>query len=47
MIKISDKIWYVIKPEHEDNLAYMCGYDETKEGDPTSSVSKMQNTGRS
>lgn len=47
MIKISDKIWYVIKPEHEDNLAYMCGYEETKEGSPTSSVSKMQSTGRS
>lgn len=47
MIKISDKIWYVIKPEHEDNLAYMCGYEETKEGNPTSSVSKMQSTGRS
>ncbi|MGL4583648.1 MAG: hypothetical protein ACRCVU_11790 [Flavobacterium sp.] len=46
MIKISDKIWYVIKPEHEDNLAYMCGYEETKEGNPTSSVSKMQSTGR-
>lgn len=47
MIKISDKIWYVIKPGHEDNLAYMCGYEETKEGNPTSSVSKMQSTGRS
>lgn len=46
MIKISDKIWYVIKPEHEDNLAYMCGYEETKEGNPTSGVSKMQSTGR-
>lgn len=47
MIKISDKLWYVIKPQHEDNLAYMCPYDETKEGNPTSAVSKMQDTGRS
>lgn len=46
MIKISNKIWYVVKPDHEDNLAYMCGYEETKEGNPTSSVSKMQSTGR-
>ena len=47
MIKISDKLWYVVKPEHEENLAYMCPYDETKEGNPNSSVSKMQDTGRS
>lgn len=47
MIKIHEKLWYVVKPEHEDNLAYMCQYEETKEGSPTSSVSKMQSTGRS
>lgn len=47
MIKIHDKIWYVIKPDHEDKLAYMSGYEETKEGTPTASVAKMQSTGRS
>lgn len=47
MIKISDKIWYVIKPDHEDKLAYMAQYKETKEGNPDSSTSKMQSTGRS
>lgn len=47
MIKISDKIWYVIKPEHEDELAYMCPYEETKDGVPLSGVAKMQSTGRS
>lgn len=47
MIKISDKIWYVIKPDHNDELAYMCPYDTTKEGEPLSNVSKMQATGRS
>ena len=47
MIKISEKIWYIVKPENEDALAYMCPYEETKEGNPTSSVSKMQSTGRS
>jgi hypothetical protein len=47
MIKISEKLWYVIKSQHEENLAYMCPYDETKEGNATSGVSKMQATGRS
>lgn len=47
MIKIHDKIWYVVKPDHEDRLAYMTGYEQTKEGTPTSSVAKMQSTGRS
>ncbi len=47
MIKIGEKLWYIVKPENEDALAYMCPYEETKEGNPTSSVSKMQSTGRS
>lgn len=47
MIKIHDKIWYVIKPGHEDELAYMCQYEETKEGNPSANVAKMQSTGRS
>lgn len=47
MIKIHNKIWYVKKPNHEDGLAYMAPYEETKDGSPTSSVAKMQSTGRS
>lgn len=47
MIKINDKIWYVIKPGQEEDLAYMAQYEETKEGNPTASVVKMQATGRS
>lgn len=47
MIKISDKIWYVLKPEHNDELAYMCPYDTNKEGEALSNVVKMQATGRS
>lgn len=47
MIKISDKIWYIIKPSHEDNLAYMASYQTDKEDNPLSNVVKMQTTGRS
>lgn len=47
MIKITEKIWYVLKPDHNDELAYMCPYDTNKEGEPLSNVSKMQDTGRS
>lgn len=47
MIKISDKIWYVLKPDHNDELAYMCPYDTNKEGEPLSNITKMQSTGRS
>jgi hypothetical protein len=47
VIKISDKIWYVLKPEHNDELAYMCPYDTNKEGEALSNVVKMQSTGRS
>lgn len=47
MIKISNKIWYVLKPEHSDDLAYMCPYDTNKEGDPLANIVKMQATGRS
>lgn len=46
MIKIHDKIWYVIKPEDEDNLAYMCQAELTKDGAYSSSTQKMQSTGR-
>lgn len=47
MIKISDELWYVIKPEHEDKLAYMCAYEQGKDGEPLSNIAKMQSTGRS
>lgn len=47
MIKIHDKLWYVIKPEHKENLAYMCQYEQGKDGNPLSNVIKMQATGRS
>lgn len=47
MIKIHDNLWYVIKPEHADELAYMCQYEQGKDGNPLSNVVKMQATGRS
>lgn len=47
MIKIHDKLWYVIKPEDEYSLAYMCQYQQDKDGNPLSNVVKMQSTGRS
>lgn len=47
MIKIHDKIWYVIKPDDEDNLAYMCQAELTKDGFPSASTQRMQSTGRS
>lgn len=47
MIKIHDKLWYVIKPDQEDNLAYMCQAEFTKEGEASASLKKMQGTGRS
>ena len=47
MIKIHKQLWYVVKPEDKDNLAYMCQYDQAKDGEPLSSVVKMQATGRS
>lgn len=31
MIKIHDKLWYVIKPEDKENLAYMCQYQTDKD----------------
>lgn len=46
MIKIHDKIWYVVKPDHEDKLAYMSPYSETLEGNPDSKTASMQSTGR-
>ena len=27
MIKIGEKLWYIVKPENEDALAYMCPED--------------------
>ena len=47
MIQIHKQIWYVIKPDHSDELAYMCQFKIGKDGEPLSNVSKMQATGRS
>lgn len=47
MIKIAKQLWYVIKPNDEDNLSYMCPYEHGKDGNPLANVSKMQSTGRS
>lgn len=47
MIQIHKQIWYVIKPDHSDELAYMCQFQAGKDGEPLSNVSKMQATGRS
>lgn len=47
MIQIHKQIWYVLKPEHNDELAYMCQYGETKDCQPLANVAKMQDTGRS
>lgn len=47
MIQIHKQLWYILKPKHEDELAYMCQYQTGKDGDPLSNVSKMQSTGRS
>lgn len=47
MIKIHKQLWYVIKPEDKENLAYMCQYECGKDGQPLSNVVKMQYTGRS
>lgn len=47
MIKIAEQLWYVIKPDHADNLAYMAAYEESKDGNPLAGVAKMQSTGRS
>ena len=46
MIKISKKLWCVKGVDREDNLSYMCPYDESKEGEPLANVAKMQATGR-
>lgn len=47
MIKIAKKFWFVKGVNREDELSYMCPYEETKEGEPLSNVAKMQSTGRS
>lgn len=47
MIKIHKQLWYVIKPEDKENLAYMCQYECGKDNQPLSNVAKMQYTGRS
>lgn len=46
MIKIHNKLWYVIDTTR-DTLAYMCQYEETKDGQPLANITKMQDTGRS
>jgi hypothetical protein len=30
MIKIHDKIWYVIRPDDKNSLAYMTNFEKTK-----------------
>ena len=47
MIKIAKKFWFVKGVNREDELSYMCPYEETKEGEPLSNIAKMQSTGRS
>lgn len=47
MIQIHKQIWYVIKPEDKEQLAYMCQFQTGKDGEPLSNVAKMQATGRS
>ncbi len=47
MIKIYDKLWYIIKEGEEDKLSYMCQYEENKSGGVSSSTADMQRTGRS
>lgn len=47
MIKIHDKIWYVIRPDDDDQLAYMCQFQTDKNEQPLANVLKMQDTGRS
>ena len=47
MIKIHNKLWYVKGVDREDNLSYMCQYEEGKNGEPLANVAKMQTTGRS
>jgi len=42
MIKIHKQLWYVIKPNDKDNLAYMCQYESGKDDQPLSNVAKMQ-----
>lgn len=47
MIQIHKEIWYVIKPDNKEQLAYMCQFQAGKDGEVLSNVSKMQATGRS
>ena len=47
MIKIHKKLWFVKGVGRDDNLAYMCQYEEGKDGEPLANISKMQVTGRS
>lgn len=47
MIKIHKQLWYVVRPDDSENLAYMSQYEQGKDGEVLSNVSKMQATGRS
>ena len=50
MIKIHDKLWFILggdrRNEEDEELAYMCQYEETSTGSTASNVEKMQATGR-
>lgn len=48
MISIYDKLWFILQGDKnsEGTLAYMCQYEETKAGEPTSSTVTKQRTGR-
>lgn len=47
MIKIHKKLWFVKGVDRDDDLSYMCQYEEGKDGEPLANVAKMQSTGRS
>lgn len=46
MIKIYDKLWFIVGASSEETLAYMCQYELTNKGTVSSSTKKMQETGR-
>lgn len=45
MIKIQDKLWFIVKDNSDDNLSYMCPYEETSTGSVASNTQKIQQTG--
>jgi len=47
MIKIYDRLWFILRDDPESKLAYMCQYEETSTGNVSFSVQKMQSTGSS